>query len=535
MLKRLFQLTVIFLFILTWSSCRNDFEFEPSTGGLEFSKDTVYLDTVFSNISSSTYTLKVYNRSNKDIVIPNINLSKRENSRFRLNIDGSTGSSGDLEGKVFEDVELLAKDSLYIFIETTIDISNQTNSNELLYTDKIEFDQNNNLQTVELVTLVKDAVFIYPARSEDTDEDGNPVYIKETLVFDVDGDGEDDETTLEGRFLNDNELNFTNDKPYVIYGYAGVGANKTLTIDPGARIHFHANSGLIVTQNASMKINGALSNDLETMENEVIFESDRLEPGFADIPGQWGTILLYNDSKEIDINHTTIKNGTVGLFCIGNQENTIPKVSIKNSKLFNFSSFGILARASSLKAENLVISNCGQSAFAGTLGGSYEFTHATLSNYWTNSFRQFPAVLVNNFITDEDDVIYVNSLDKATFTNCIVYGSENIEFLVDQADSELDFNFKLESTLLRFNDYNNSYTGPNYNFNNSDLYNNVMLNQNPEFWDAYNNNFLINENSAAINKGDVSAAQAVPNDILGVNRSSNPDLGAYQHQVQPED
>jgi hypothetical protein len=158
-----------------------------------------------------------------------------------------------------------------------------------------------------------------------------------------------------------------------------------------------------------------------------------------------------------------------------------------------------------------------------------------LSNYWTNSFRQFPAVLVNNFITDEDDVIYVNSLDKATFTNCIIYGSENIEFLVDQADSELDFNFKLESTLLRFNDYNNSYTGPNYDFNNSDLYNNLILNQNPEFWDAYNNDFLINENSAAINKGDVSAAQDVPDDILGVNRSSNPDLGAYQHQVQPED
>ena len=130
MIKRLFQLTVIFLFILMWSSCRNDFEFEPSSGGLEFSKDTVYLDTVFSNISSSTYTLKVYNRSDKDILIPNISLSKREASRFRLNIDGSTGSSGNLEGKVFEDVELLAKDSLYIFIETTIDISNQSNSNE---------------------------------------------------------------------------------------------------------------------------------------------------------------------------------------------------------------------------------------------------------------------------------------------------------------------------------------------------------------------------------------------------------------------
>ena len=59
------------------------------------------------------------------------------------------------------------------------------------------------------------------------------------------------------------------------------------------------------------------SNFKEVYKNEVIFESDRLEPGFTDIPGQWGTILLYNDSKEIDINYATIKNGTVGLFCIG--------------------------------------------------------------------------------------------------------------------------------------------------------------------------------------------------------------------------
>ena len=54
-------------FSICLTSCRDDFEFERSTGGLEFSRDTVYLDTVFTNIGSSTYTLKVYNRSNKDI------------------------------------------------------------------------------------------------------------------------------------------------------------------------------------------------------------------------------------------------------------------------------------------------------------------------------------------------------------------------------------------------------------------------------------------------------------------------------------
>jgi hypothetical protein len=76
---------------ITVSSCRQDFVFEPSTGDLFFSKDTVYLDTVFTNIGSSTYTLKVYNRSNKDIKIPTIQLGKGQNSKYRMTVDGMTG------------------------------------------------------------------------------------------------------------------------------------------------------------------------------------------------------------------------------------------------------------------------------------------------------------------------------------------------------------------------------------------------------------------------------------------------------------
>ena len=71
-----------------WSSCRKDFEFTPSSGNLEFSKDTVYLDTVFTNIGSSTYNLKVYNKSNEDILIPSIKLGQGEASNYRLNVDG---------------------------------------------------------------------------------------------------------------------------------------------------------------------------------------------------------------------------------------------------------------------------------------------------------------------------------------------------------------------------------------------------------------------------------------------------------------
>ena len=70
---------ILFLGILiSMSSCRKDFDTVPSSGNLQFSKDTVYLDTVFNKISSSTYTLKVYNRSNKDIKIPSIKLKKSD-------------------------------------------------------------------------------------------------------------------------------------------------------------------------------------------------------------------------------------------------------------------------------------------------------------------------------------------------------------------------------------------------------------------------------------------------------------------------
>ena len=274
-MKRYFYFLASFCFLLLWSSCRKDFDFTPTEGALRFSKDTVYLDTVFTNIGSSTYTLKVYNTSNNDISIPKIKLQEVQNSNYRLNVDGMTGDT-PLTGKEFTDVELLAKDSMYIFIETTIDIQSLVSDDtQFLYTDAIEFGLNNK-QTVELVTLVKDAVFIYPQQF--TNPDGSTVI--ETLSFDVDGDGVSDETNIQGRFLEDDELNFTNEKPYVIYGYAAVDEGKTLNISAGARVHFHANSGLLVTNNASLHANCLLSTDDELLENEIIFEGDRLEPGF---------------------------------------------------------------------------------------------------------------------------------------------------------------------------------------------------------------------------------------------------------------
>jgi len=141
--------------LLSMTSCRDDFETEPNFGSLEFSKDTVYLDTVFTDIGSSTYSFKVYNRGSQDINIPNIQLNQGESSNFRLNVDG-------VAGKSISNINVLAKDSIFVFVEVTADIQDLSqNEVSFLYSDQINFDSGVNLQQVELVTLVQDAIFLF--------------------------------------------------------------------------------------------------------------------------------------------------------------------------------------------------------------------------------------------------------------------------------------------------------------------------------------------------------------------------------------
>jgi len=514
-MKRSLYITLSLIALVFWSSCRQDFIFAPSSGNLSFSKDTVYLDTIFSNIGSSTYTLKVYNTSDEDILIPSIKLSKGQESNYRMNVDGLIGN-GALIGKEFENIELLARDSMYVFIETTIDIFPLVeNETQFLYTDVIVFENTSGVQKVELVTLVRDAVFIFPNR----DAEG----VVETLAFDTDGDGVDDETSVRGRFLQDSELTFTNEKPYVVYGYAAVGDGKTLNINPGARIHFHEDSGLLITNNASLHVNGLPSLDLELLENEVVFEGDRLEPLYENVPGQWQTIWLFSGSTENVINYATIKNGTIGVLSDGNQQDPT-KLEINNSQVYNQSNFGILGRATSIIAENIVINNSGLSSFAGTVGGNYNVTHSTIANYWTSSFRQYPALLLNNFIVDSENTVTTNPLVAANFTNCIIYGNDSPELFLENKNSE-DFNFKFTNSLIYFDDPNGNFSSPEYDFSDTTLYENVIFNNNPQFLDPFNNKLNIPFGSPAEGAGIFSGN--LTKDITNTTRNSPPDLGPY--------
>jgi hypothetical protein len=475
-----------FLLILTvvvFSSCRKDFTASVPSANLKFSSDTIFLDTIFTNIGSSTRVLKVYNQEDSWVKIPEIKLGNGDNSYYRINVDGRSGN-------IQQNIEIAPKDSIFIFIETTIDYNNV--SGNPLYVDSIVFETGTFQQDVKLVTLVEDAYFLYPPKGD-------------------------------GAFLIGDDL-WTADKPYVIYGAAVIDSANTLDIQAGARIHFHSGSSLIVYKDASLRVHGEF-------ENEVVFEGDRLEPDYADVPGQWSSIWFYPTSKDNSIDYAIIKNGTVGIVVdtLGNSTN--PTLTIKNTQIYNHSSVGLLARGSYVEGENLVINNCGEVSLALQIGGRYNFKHSTFVNYWNNEPRQTPSVLVNNWYKAASGEIIARDLEEAFFGNCIIYGNNEDELVLSISDKAM-FNYKFQNNLIK---YTNRKGDLEYEIVDNPLFENTLINDEPLFWDEYMNDLRVTSESPVVGKGDLSIANDVPKDLLKVDRTSSPDLGAYQNVVKEED
>ena len=299
---------------------------------------------------------------------------------------------------------------------------------------------------------------------------------------------------------------------------------KTLQIEPGARIHFHENSGIIVAKNGTLRVNGSLSQDTLAMENEVIFEGDRLEPLYDDVPGQWGTIWLTAGSRDNQISYATIKNATIGLLIDANAGNGNPTLSIDNTQIYNSSNIGMLAQTATIAGENLVLNNSGVSSMWLSLGGSYTFKHATIANYWQQGFRQAAALQIDNFIPSETGGVAAD-LVKANFENCIITGNRGEELEL-RAVEGVTFNYKFTNSLIRFDD-TPSETDL-YDFENTSKFSSILISAKEDFKAPENNDLRIGEDSAANGSALPATAAMVPFDILGTPRISEPDMGAYE-------
>jgi hypothetical protein len=121
-----------------------------SKKNLEFSVDTLVFDTVFTTIGSTTKQFKIYNKESKTVQIDQIELMGGQNSPFRMNVDGNMGTS-------MSNLRIEGKDSLFVFVEVTLDINSQTLP--MIVEDSIRFRTNGKDQYVKLAVCGQDMYF----------------------------------------------------------------------------------------------------------------------------------------------------------------------------------------------------------------------------------------------------------------------------------------------------------------------------------------------------------------------------------------
>ncbi len=485
-------LRILFLFfiLLSLGSCRTDMDFDPVSHPLRFSADTVYLDPVFSETASSSYLVKIYNSSNKNIKIPQLSLGKGEQSYFNLLIEG-------VSGKRFTNVELLAKDSLYVFVHT-LGKADPLNK-DFIYSDQIQVQGHSQPQHIELVTLIKDAYFLHPGKVE------KQVLHRVQL---------EDQTIIEGFYLGDpdvhakNTLRLDNQKPYVVYGYAMIPENQTLYLEAGTQMYFHENSGIIGLKGSAIQAAG-------TLEDPIILSHDRLEEAYAYTAGQWSGVRMQNP-RSSTLNHVVIENAKIGLYL----ENA-SHFTLRNIQLFNHSYTALEAVNSTIVGQNIVAANTQNATVVLRNGGNYLFQHCTFSNA---GFRpdQTALRIENNTGNPFDRLLVQNSLLHSAIAQSFVLA---VDYPV---------NIRFESTALKDTSKRN-LSASVYDYSNQMLYSNTILLDTPalgtiDFQDPKKNQFYYSSLMAhLIDKGDHTIARDIPIDLSGKTRTNAPDLGAYQH------
>lgn len=452
-----------------------------------FSKDTLRFDTVFTQVGSATRFFKIRNPHEQAIKISKIYLAKGNASIFNLNIDGVAGDSQ-------ENIEIPAQDSIYVFAEVTINPNDK--NNPFIIDEELIVETNGNRQRVILEAWGQNANYI-------------------------------PNNTAKGQVaLMEQDQTWDDPKPYVVYGVLVVRGCR-LTIPAGTRVYIHG--GLAKPDKNTVYSDGMIYVDkggsIETQgtkEKPVFFQGDRLEKDFENVPAQWN-LMYFGAGTKADFSYTTIKNSRVGLYADSSSE-----MSLKYCQIYNTAGPGVLARQSTIRAENCLIhSNGGQSLWF-LQGGTYNFAYSTIANIGASSVALEAS---NSLCLAEDNegkcIRRINYPLNMLFRNSIIYSSQAdaMSFLkIDAAP----FNYRFENSIVRIDKFANKNQGF------EDFYDNTKECIN---WKVGNKLFKKSEaDNYRLDTLSIAEQKATPLsnfnvDLDGTPRDAQkPDIGAYEYK-----
>ena len=472
-------------------SCYREQFYTGTDAQLRFSLDTLRFDTVFTTVGSATRYFKVFNDYPDAIKINSIKLSKGVSSFFRLNADGYPAI-----GKELQNIEIGPHDSIYIFLEVTVQPNQPLAVSPFVIEESIEFVINGNSQSMRLEAWGQNANYI-PSRNSA----GGIAILSCGLQ----------------------EETWDDPKPYVIYGVLIIDSCN-LRLPAGARVYIHGglvrtpnsvyNDGIIyVLDRGKLLVEG-------TKDKPVIFTTDRLESELKEEWGAWSGIRFGSGSVGNRINYAEIKSAFVGIWA-----DSASEVSVRNSRIFNSASSGILGIHARVVAENCLFHSNGGHGIQFAFGGNYKVEYCTIASYGNDA----EALSMNNAILRNPETRLVEIYPLfATINNCILSGSGQDELdLADLSNPKDPFKFQTS--------FNHCY------IKSEEL---LKADQYPKFFEQCPGcirakstdtlflnvdklDFRLDTNSVV--NGKAKSLDNIPFDILGIKRETiAPDMGCYE-------
>ena len=364
----------ILFFILTltalFAACsdNDNFSSDPSAR-LDFSIDSLVMDTVFNQTSTRTYDFWVYNNGGSGIRIREVRLHQPSQSGFRVNVDGSYVDS------VAYDFEIRKGDSIRVFVELTAPETQQDEPQRI--EDQLIFAlENGREQTMMLSAFSWKAIFYeeeWLVQGDVVVDDRQPIVIKKGIVVDE-------------------------------------GATLTLS---RAQLYFHDGAGI--------EVKGTLVAD------SCLFRGDRLDRMFSYLPydrvsGQWKGIFIHSSSTDNVLKDCEIRSSCTGISCEPASTLILIRSTIHNCKGPGLELNEAAAILDSCRITN-TLGDC-----LNVIGSSVGINHTTLAQFYPFSadrgvaFRfdaESTVVCENTLVTGYEEDVIMGEGAACSCVNCI--------------------------------------------------------------------------------------------------------------------
>lgn len=465
--------------LVVLAGCVDELGFDTPAGArVEFSVDTLSVDTVIAGLGTATHRFIVYNNSGSGVSITDVSFENGESNGWRVNVDGMYINDG-----LAEWIDVRDDDSLIVFVELT---------------------------------------------PEDFDVD-EPVEVTTGLIFTL-ANGEEQRVVLEGwsqsvvvldgvRITGSETLSAG--RPFLVYDSLTVEEGAVLTVAAGGLFYFFSD--------ALLHVDGTLIAE-GTLEEPIVMRGHRTEMMFENQPydrvsDQWVGVVFGETSYGNVLRWCDIHSAHDGIVATAASTAT-EQLRLENTIVHNMAGYCVNLKGSQAFIGNCQITNAADGCLY-IVGGNVVCVHSTIANFYPFSSDRGAALTYTNVDGEESW-----ALEQATFINSIVTGwSDDEVYGIAGDDESAAFNYAFYYCLLNTPEVTDdaAVVGCVWDRESNDVHaEEIFVDFNLDYLLF---DFSLSSESPARGIGEVGYTQAYfPQDLKGVERLSDgaSDAGCYE-------